>query len=61
MNLKKIGGEKMSKNILKITFISILLCCLSASTFFVSADKNTAIDLTYTDMEALFANNVFIT
>jgi len=51
----------MSKNILKITFISILLCCLSASTFFVSADKNTAIDLTYTDMEAQFANNVFIT
>jgi len=61
VNLKKIGGEKMSKNILKITFISILLCCLSASTFFVSADKNTAIDLTYTDMEAQFANNVFIT
>src|SRR5665648_838080 len=51
----------MSKNILKIIFISILLCCLSASTFFVSADKNTAIDLTYTDMEAQFANNVFIT
>jgi len=51
----------MSKNILKIIFISILLYCLSASTFFVSADKNTAIDLTYTDMEAQFANNVFIT
>jgi len=51
----------MSKNILKIIFISILLCCLSDSTFFVSADKNTAIDLTYTDMEAQFANNVFIT
>jgi len=61
VNLKKIGGEKMSKNILKIIFISILLYCLSASTFFVSADKNTAIDLTYTDMEAQFANNVFIT
>ncbi|MGB6607156.1 MAG: patatin-like phospholipase family protein, partial [Atribacterota bacterium] len=28
---------------------------------FVSADKNTAIDLTYTDMETQFANNVFIT
>lgn len=51
----------MSKNILKIIFISILLCCLSDSTFFVSADKNTAIDLTYTDMEAQFADNVFIT
>jgi NTE family protein len=58
---KKIGGEKMSKNILKIIFISILLCCLSASTFSVSADKNTAVDLTYADMEAQFANNVFIT
>ncbi|MBA7517699.1 hypothetical protein ES705_09753 [subsurface metagenome] len=51
----------MSKNILKIIFISILLCCLSDSTFFVYADKNIAIDLTYTDMEARFANNVFIT
>lgn len=51
----------MSKNILKIIFISILLCCLSDPTFFVSADKNTAIDLTYTDMEDQFANNVFIT
>jgi len=61
VNLKEIGGEKMSKNILKIIFISILLCCLSDSTFFVSADKNTAIDLTYTDMEDQFANNVFIT
>jgi len=61
VNLKEIGGEKMSKNILKIIFISILLYCLSDSTFFVSADKNTAIDLTYTDMEAQFANNVFIT
>ncbi len=51
----------MSKNILKILFISILLCCLSDSTFFVSADKNTTIDLTYSDMEARFADNVFIT
>ncbi len=51
----------MSKNILKIIFISILLCCLSDSTFFVSADKNTTIDLTYSDMEARFADNVFIT
>src|SRR5665811_1852575 len=51
----------MSKNILKIIFISILLCCLSASTFSVSADKNTAVDLTYADMEAQFANNIFIT
>ncbi len=61
VNQKEMGEEKMSKNILKIIFISILLCCLSSSTFFVSADKNTAIDLTYTDMETQFANNVFIT
>ncbi len=58
----------MSKNILKIIFISILLYCLSNSAFFVYADaistkkmENTAIDLTYADMEARFADNVFIT
>jgi len=46
----------------------MLLCCLSNSTFFIFADtisnkkiENTAMDLTYADMEAQFANNVFIT
>jgi NTE family protein len=46
----------------------ILLFCLSNSAFFVYANtiseeriENTAIDLTYADMEAQFANNVFIT
>jgi len=58
----------MSKNIFIIILLFILLCCLSISAFFVYADaistnkiENTAIDLTYTDMEAQFANNVFIT
>jgi len=68
VNLLEIGGEKMSKNIFKIILLFILLCCLSNSAFFVYADaistkkiENTAIDLTYADMEAQFANNVFIT
>ena len=68
MNLKEIGGEKMSKNIFKIILVFILLFCLSNSTFFVYADtiskkkiENTTIDLTYADMEARFADNVFIT
>jgi len=58
----------MSKNIFKLIFIFILLFCLSNSTFFIYADtisnkkiENTAMDLTYADMEAQFANNVFIT
>jgi len=58
----------MSKNIFKIILLFILLCCLSNSTFFVYANtidqnkmENTAIDLTYADMETQFANNVFIT
>ena len=58
----------MSKNIFKIILLFILLFCLSNSAFFVYADtigkekmENTAIDLTYADMEAQFANNVFIT
>jgi len=62
------GGEKMSKNIFKIISLFILLFCLSNSSFFVYSDtiseervENTAIDLTYADMEAQFANNVFIT
>lgn len=68
VNLKETGGEKMSKNIFKIILLFILLFCLSNSTFFVYANtiseeriENTAIDLTYADMEAQFANNVFIT
>ena len=68
MNLKEIGGEKMSKNIFKIILLFILLFCLSNSAFFVYADaistkkiENTTIDLTYADMEARFADNVFIT
>jgi len=68
VNLKEIGGEKMSKNIFKIILLFILSFCLSNSAFFVYADtigkekmENTAIDLTYADMEAQFANNVFIT
>ena len=58
----------MSKNIFKIILLFILLFCLSNSAFFVYADaistkkmENTAIDLTYADMEARFADNVFIT
>ena len=58
----------MSKNIFKIILLFILLFCLLNSAFFVYANtiseekiENTAIDLTYADMEAQFANNVFIT
>lgn len=58
----------MSKNIFKIILLFILLFCLSNSAFFVYANtiskekiENTAINLTYADMEAQFANNVFIT
>ena len=58
----------MFKNIFKIILLFILLFCLSNSAFFAYADaistkkiENTAIDLTYADMEAQFANNVFIT
>jgi len=68
VNLLEFGGEKMSKNIFKIILVFILLFCLSNSAFFAYADtiskkkiENTAIDLTYADMEAQFANNVFIT
>ena len=62
------GGEKMYKNIFKIILLFILLFCLSNFAFFVYADaistkkiENTAINLTYADMEAQFANNIFIT
>ncbi|MEA2087856.1 MAG: patatin-like phospholipase family protein [Candidatus Caldatribacteriota bacterium] len=56
----------MFKNIFKFILIFGLLFCLSVSVIFVSADteamakaKNTAIDLTYTDMESLFADKIF--
>jgi len=68
VNLLEIGGEKMSKDIFKIILLFILLGCLSNSAFFVYVDaistnkiENTSIDLTYAEMEAQFANNVFIT
>jgi NTE family protein len=68
VNSLEIGGEKMSKNIFKIILLFILLFCLSNSAFLIYGDtignekiENTAIDLTYADMEAQFANNVFIT
>jgi len=68
VNLLEMGGEKMSKNIFKIILLFILLFCLSNFTFFIYADttseervENTAIDLTYAEMEAQFVNNVFIT
>jgi len=68
VDLKEIGGEKMSKNIFKIILLFILLFYLLNSAFFIYANtiskkkiENTAIDLTYADMEAQFANNVFIT
>ncbi|OFW54920.1 MAG: hypothetical protein A2163_05250 [Actinobacteria bacterium RBG_13_35_12] len=58
----------MSKNIFKIILLFILLFCLSNFAFFANVDtpseervENTAIDLTYADMEAQFVNNVFIT
>ena len=62
------GGEKMSNNIFKIILLFILLFCLSNFAFLANADtpseervENTAIDLTYAEMEAQFVNNVFIT
>ena len=58
----------MSKNIFKIILVFILLFCLSSSTSFVHAytigkkkTENTVSELTYADMEAQFADNVFIT
>ena len=58
----------MSKNIFKIILVFILLFCLSSSTSFVNAytigkkkTENTVSELTYADMEAQFADNVFIT
>jgi len=63
---KKWGVEKMFKNIFKFILVFGLLFCLSASALFVFANtkgtvktENTAIDLTYTDMESLFADKIF--
>ena len=57
----------MSKSILKTISVFILLFCLSSSTFFIYADtagkektENTANELTYADMESLFADKIFI-
>ena len=56
----------MSKNIFKFILVFILLFCLSSSILFVFADtksklttENTANDLTYADMESLFADKIF--
>jgi p-aminobenzoyl-glutamate transporter AbgT len=66
VNLLEIRGEKMFKNIFKFILVFGLLFCLSASVLFVSANtkdtektENNAIDLTYTDMESLFADKIF--
>ena len=57
----------MSKNIFKFTLVFVLLFCLSSSILFVFADtksklttENTANDLTYADMESLFADKIFV-
>ena len=56
----------MSKNIFKFILVFVLLFCLSSSILFVFADtksklttENTANDLTYADMESLFADKIF--
>jgi NTE family protein len=56
----------MSKNIFKFILIFVLLYCLSSSILFVFAEtksksttENTANDLTYADMESLFADKIF--
>ena len=58
----------MSKNIFKMILIFTILFYLSSSFFFVHAysigkkkTENTVSELTYADMEAQFADNVFIT
>jgi len=63
--LRKRGVEKMSKNIFKFILVFVLLFCLSSSTLFVFADtksklttENTATNLTYADMESLFADKI---
>jgi len=64
--IEEIEGKEMFKNIFKIILVFGLLFCLSTSVLFVSANtkdmvktENTAIDLTYTDMESLFADKIF--
>jgi NTE family protein len=64
--LRKWSVEKMSKNIFKTILVFVLLFCLSSSILFVFADtesksttENTANDLTYADMESLFADKIF--
>ena len=64
--LRKWGVEKMSKNIFKFILVFVLLFCLSSSILFVFADtksksttENTVNDLTYADMESLFADKIF--
>jgi NTE family protein len=56
----------MSKNIFKFILVFGLLFCLFSSILFVSAETkdktkigNTANDLTYTDMESIFADKIF--
>jgi len=56
----------MYKNIFKFILVFVLLFCLSTSILFAFAEtkgksttENTAIDLTYTDMESLFADKIF--
>lgn len=58
----------MSKNMSKVIRVFILLFCLFAFTLFVfteekskSTTENNISDLTYADMESLFADNIFIT
>jgi len=55
----------MSKNIFKFILVFVLLFCLSSSILFVFADtksklttENNANDLTYADMESLFADKI---
>jgi hypothetical protein len=56
----------MSKDIFKFILVFVLLFCLSSSILFVFADtksklttENTANDLSYADMESLFADKIF--
>ena len=64
--IEEIGGKEMFKNIFKFILVFVLLFCLSSSILFVFADtksklttENTANDLTYADMESLFADKIF--
>jgi len=64
--IEEIGGKEMFKNIFKFILVFVLLFCLSSFILFVFADtksklttENTANDLTYADMESLFADKIF--